>query len=290
MFQKSVIICLAAILCALSNVSCVGRASGGEQVLTVSIPPQRHLLEKIVGDKFRVNCMLEKGGSPETFEPSFSQMMELERSKAYFAIGHLPFEKIVGIRLSEIGHQPPVDTSDGIRLLEGHHHGDHSPLGESCGEIDPHIWMSPANMLVIARNMKDAVVSIDAQNRAFYEENYRRLADEIEGLRDSLSSRLMPVAGRAFLVWHPALSYFARDYHLEQVSLELAGKEAPMRFVESRLSEAKNLGAVVFLMQPNDSQQATSVTGQLDVRIVKMNPLAEDWMKELRHIAYELSK
>lgn len=280
------IVWLAVVLIGLSAVSCARRADES-RTLAVSILPQKFLLERIVGDRYPVTCMLEKGGSPETYDPAMSQMMELERCAAYFKIGNMGFEEKIGRRLEELGGIRIVDSSAGVGLIKGHRHsGD-----EDDESIDPHVWMSVANMRRIARNMTEAVSELDEANRTFYEENLRKLESELTALDDSIAARLAPVRGRAFVVWHPSLSYFARDYGLEQVSVEYDGKEAPIRFVEDRIAYAGDRGAAVFLLQAGaDSRQAAAVAGQLGIRRAEINPLAYDWIAEMKHIADELSR
>lgn len=254
----------------------------------VSILPQKYVLDRIVDGRFDVECMLEKGGSPETYEPSMSQMMKLEKCKAYFLIGNMGFEETVRKRIGELeGKVAVVNSIAGIGLIRGHHH-----LGKDEKEgIDPHVWMSAGNMRRIARNMTDAVVAADRDGAAVYEANFEKLDGELAALDEEVKATTAGAAGKAFVVWHPSLSYFARDYGLEQVSVEYDGKEAPIKYVESRIAYAKMRGASVFLMQAGtDSRHADVVAGQLGIRSAEINPLGYDWQKEMKHIADELSR
>ena len=256
-----------------------------ERSLMVSILPQKYLLDSIVGGHFRVECMLAKGGSPESYDPTMNQMMQLERCDAYFLIGNMSFENVLENRLQESGSDVRlVKSFEGIELLRGtchHHHHEEA--------IDPHVWVSVSNLRTMARTMWQAVVGLDEEHAAEYEANYRRLDARLARLQDSLSVRLQPLRGRAFVVWHPALSYFARDYGLEQVSIEFDGKETPVRFVEERLAHARSRGATVFLIQSGaDPRQAETVSRQMQVRVAEINPLGYNIEKELKTIADEL--
>ena len=202
---------------------CTKRQAVEAATITVSILPQKYFLEKITGDKFQVTCMLSKGSSPENYDPAMSSMMLLEKSTAYFFMGNLGFESAIKGKVKQFNPTIKMfDTSDGLELFVDEHH---SHNGHP--EADPHVWTSVPNVRVIARNMYDAVVALDPKNEAYYKENYRRFDQELVALHEQFSEQLDSLRGSAFIVWHPAVSYFAHDYGLEQISMEYNGKEAP---------------------------------------------------------------
>lgn len=248
--------------------------------LMVSILPQKYVLDKIADGKFAVECMLEKGESPETFDPTMSQMARLATCKAYFLIGNMSFEEKIEAYAGETSNKMAVvNSTEGIAPIYNRH-------GGNDAAIDPHVWMSVANMRKMARNMANAMASIDNANKTLYEKNFQKLDAELAAFQDSLSAQLRGHRGKAFVVWHPALSYFARDYGLEQISVEYEGKEAPVRFVENQLSHAKERGATIFFRQiGGDSRQAATVSAQLNIKSVDINPLSYEWKSEMQRIA-----
>lgn len=268
---------------AVITAACGGK-TGGKPTLMVSIPPQKFVLERIAGDKWDVECMLEKATSAESYDPEMSQMMKLERCRAYFLIGNLGFERLVADKLSDDRSKTLVNSAEGITTI-----GSHSHHGES--EADPHVWMSVENMRSVARNMAAALTEIDEANKAFYQANLQRFDSEMKALGDSLRHQLVSARGRAFVVWHPALTYFARDYGLHQISIEYEGKEAPMSFVAEKVAEAVGHHATVFFMQKGlDSRQASSISDRIGLRRVEINPLSYDWISEMKHIADEIAR
>lgn len=263
------LICFAAVMMA----ACGGKV-GGKPTLMVSIPPQKYVLERIAGDKWTVGSMIEKATSAESYDPDMSQMMDLENCRAYFVVGNLGFERLAAGKAKTV-----VDSSKGISVIDGHsHHGEM--------EADPHVWMSVENMRIVAKNMTDALVKIDSNGKDYYQANYRKLDAELAAFADSLRQVLAPVRWQAFVVWHPALSYFARDYDLEQIGIEYEGKEAPAGFVAEKMKEARKKNARVFFMQTGaGSRQAETVCTGIGLRRVEINPLSYDWKKEMRRIA-----
>lgn len=279
-------------VCMLGLTACNGggKTDGAEdaRVITVSILPQKYFLEKIVGDRFDVKCMLDKGGNPETYEPSMSYMMNLEKSDAYFMIGNLGFE--LGIRGKIKEYNPDIkvcDVSEGIDLISGSHHFN----ADDEEGIDPHVWTSVVNARVIIKNMFDDVVEIDPEHKVEYEKNYRDFDKELSEFQDSIAMRLRDVKGGAFVVWHPSLSYFARDYGLEQISLEYEGKEVPVRYLEKKVEYAVSRGPKVFFYQKGmDTNQVQTVNAQIGTRLVEINPLGYDWKSEIKKIADALGQ
>ena len=143
-----------ACLCLLAGCKPSGRTDNKDTqrpMITVSIEPLRYITERIAGDGFRIETFVPKGSSPETYEPTPEQMMKLGQSLVYFTVGDLGFERTWTDRLRQMSPEVPfVRTSEGIKLIEGHHHGS-SDTPEN--ETDPLVWTSPVHMKTIAQNI-----------------------------------------------------------------------------------------------------------------------------------------
>ena len=272
---------LVAALCAVLLHSCVGNVPESP-VITVSILPQKYFLEKIVGDKFTVSCMLNEGNNPEAYEPSMSHLINIEKSKAYFCIGYIGFEyAIVGKARANNPDLKIYNNSKGIEVLRGTH-----GTQQGQDEVDPHVWSSVRNAIKIADNMYEAVVELDPKNEDTYTANYNKLKAELENLDRQFAEMLASKQGTAFLVWHPSLSYFAHDYGLRQISIEYEGKEVPVNMLKEKIDAAKESGAkVLFIQQEFDSRQAESLNEEIGAKIVRINPMNYHWEEEMTSIA-----
>ena len=272
----------------LAMVSCGGKGDD-ERIIAVSIQPQRYLLEQLVGDHFKVVCLLAQGSNPEAYEPSMRHLMNLEKSEAYFCIGNIGFElAIVEKAKQENPELKLYDNSKDVPVIRGGH--DCEEHGHSH-EIDPHTWTSARNAVIIARNMHDALVELDPNHTADYDRNFATLKAHLEALDRELAQVLSEVPSRTFLVWHPSLSYFARDYGLTQISMEYNGKEAPVAHLKEEIDAARSSGAQVFFYQKEfDTRQIASINEQIGARLVTINPMNYEWEEELRNIAYALNK
>lgn len=280
-FMILALICLAAIA-AMILISC-GNSVQEKRMITVSILPQKFMLKKIVGDRFEISCMLNEGNNPEAYEPSMTHLMNIEHSVAYFCIGYIGFEDaIVGKAHVNNPNLKIFNTSKGVEVIRGTHF---SPEGEH-NEADPHLWTSVANAIKISQNMLAAVVELDPDNADEYTHNFNAFKSELDSLDSRIKSQLAGKQGSAFLVWHPSLSYFARDYGLRQVSLEYEGKEIPIDKLKQNIDAARESGAhVLFVQREFDSRQAETIGEELGVKMVKINPMSYNWETELENIA-----
>lgn len=264
-------------------VGCRRNAATDKPVLTVSIEPQRWLAEQLVGDRMEVRSLLGKGGNPESYEPSFNHLASLEKSRAYMTVGNLGFETSLTRKVA--ANNPElriICVSDSIDLIHAEHGGhDHG--------IDPHVWSSARNMRLMARNMLAALCELDPENAQAYETNYVALSQKIDSVDAACDSILSPARGEAFMVWHPSLSYFARDYGLTQLSLGAEGKEHSVSETRDLIERMRQTGAEVFLVQKDfDSSQAQALARE--VRTVVIDPMNYEWDAEMLHTARAIAR
>lgn len=265
--------------------SCGRSKESDKDVLVVSIEPQRYLLEQIVGDKMDVVSIVGKGADPESFDPSVSTLGLLERSKVFFTIGSGAFEANLIARLKESGADiRTVDCRNGITMIAGGAHAGGDCTHNHEHEYDPHVWTSPANMRVVAKNMYDALVEMEGGG--CHKERYDSLIARIDAVAEQMDSILRPMKGTSFLVWHPSLSYLARDYDLNQIAIGAENKELSAAAFKQKIDEARQHGSAVFFIQPDsDAGRSESVAKQTGSRMVEINPLSYDWSGEMIKIA-----
>lgn len=256
-----------------------------ENTVSVSILPQKHFVEKIAGDKFRVNVMVPGDRSPETYEPTPRQMEDLSRSKIYFQIGLLPFEHAWMEKLASAAPKMRiVDTSEGVALIaDGCGHG---CGGDHAHAADPHIWLSPRAVKVQAGHILDALVAADPENEAFYRANCEKFLAEIDSVARRIAGELAEHSGRTFLVFHPAWGYFARDYGLVQLAVEAGGKEPTSQGLKDLIDVARRESIrAVFLQRQFSTHSAETIASEIGARLERLDPLAEDWSKNMVSMA-----
>lgn len=259
--------------------------------VTVSIEPQRFFLEQIAGDKINVKTLLPNGAKPETYDLTPSQLMDLSKSHAYFMMGTLAFERTwADTYTSDHPHTNIFIMSEGIKpIITDHFHCNDNIETEEHKFIEPHTWMSIKNAKYIAENTLKGMIAIDPDNKELYQCNYDSLMSRIQNL-DNKIANLMENADTAFMIYHPALSYFARDYGLTQISIESDGKEPSPAQLKSIIEESSSMGVNVIFIQPEfDPRNAQIVSNETGAEIVQFNPLSYDWEKEISKVAEALT-
>ena len=256
----------------------------------VSIVPQKTFAEKIGGDKVNVSVMVLPGHSPHSYEPKPSQMKDIAKAQVYFKIG-IEFEKAWLPKFQSVNKtMKMVDSSEGIKRipLAEHSHGedDHHNHDEEDG-LDPHVWLSPENAEVIAKNIYDTFVEMDSKNKDYYESNYQSVLKEIAQTDKQVNDILLKTDDMAkFIVFHPSWGYFAKQYRLTQVALESGGKKPKAKHIQEIIESTKRAYYQVIVTAPEFSDKSAKViAAQSGLKVVKISPLASNWSQNLIKLA-----
>lgn len=168
------------------------------------------------------------------------------------------------------------------------HHGDehHSEDHHDHTGLDPHIWLSPALVKIQAKTILKALQVADPSHKKAYEANYNSFVADIDALDKELKQIFAGKEGLQFMVFHPAWGYIAHDYGLRQVPIEIEGKDPKPAQLKELIKHAKEEGIKVIFVQPQFStKSAKTIAGEIGGQVAFANPLAEDWMANLRMIA-----
>ena len=265
--------------------------------LTVNILPQKYFVEKIVKDKFTINVMVKPGVSPHNFEPKPSQMKSLVNSKAYFLVGD-PFEQAWMDKFKQNAKNTLfVDTTKGIEKIqmEEHNHHDEANVDAKHDEhdhsgFDPHVWLDPLLVKIQAKNIYEAMVEIDSQNGDFYKTNYEEFIKELDTLDENIKTILSPYKDKAFMVFHPSWGYFAKRYDLEQISIEIEGKEPKPNELVELIEEAKKYDIKIVFVAPQFSQKsAKTISKNINANVVEIDPLSDNWKESMLDTANQIA-
>ena len=243
--------------------------------ITVSIEPLRYFTQQIAGNRFTVVTMVPGGMSPETYEPTARQMANLNESALYMKVGQIGFERTWMAKLkSNAPHTRFIDTSEGI-----------TPAQTINGITDPHTWMSCRNARVIARNIYLALKQTDAKDSAYYKKNLQKLLTVIEQTDREVKSALAGKS-KAFLIYHPILTYFARDYQLTQIPIEEEGREPSANQLQAiiRLSRQQKV-KTLFIQKQFANRNTTIVSQDTGIPSTEINPLDYHWNLQMINIA-----
>ena len=230
--------------------------TGSEQSVLCIHYALKSIVEQIVGDDFEIQVIVPKGASPETFEPTPRQFVEINKARMIFSVGLIDFENSLINKIQD--KDKIVNLSRGIQLIEGScaHVTNRSATDAVANEgltanrpeehshahgVDPHIWTSPKALEIMARNAFDAIRTAYPDSIK-YEENYKRLIQKIEKSDERVREKINRSGLKYFIIYHPALTYLARDYGICQVAIESEGKEPSARRLAGIIRQARQDG------------------------------------------------
>ncbi len=267
-----------------------GTSEKEQTVVSVSIEPLKYFVDHLTGNALEVNVMVPAGASHGTYSPTTSQMQKLSESALYLRIGSLGYEQAFISRLNEINPtMRSIDLLDGIELIRGEpiDHGDHVHEGG----IDPHIWMSPKVMLSRLEVIRTHLTEVFPHLQSTIDANYLALHSEVERMHQQMEQLTGELTQRRFLIFHPALTYLARDYGLEQVSIEFEGKEpAPARLAQLiRDARAINI-PVIFIQEEYDVRNAEIIAAETGAAVEPISTLSYNWMETMQNLMVTLEE
>jgi zinc transport system substrate-binding protein len=273
--------------------------------LFVSIAPQEFFVRKICGDLFDVSVMVAPGADAHTFEPKPRQMIALAGASIYFAIG-VEFEKTWLDRFQAVNRDLKiVHTQNGIQKIPiaalGHQKKDaifnqvseHNDHGQAHGHsgLDPHIWLSPPLVKILARNIRDALQAVDPTHGSVYEANCQMFIAELDKLDAELRGIFRGREGLGFMVYHPSWGYFAHTYQLKQIPVEIEGKAPKPAQLQELITHAKKHDIRVIFEQPQFSaRSAELIAREIGGQVAFVDPLALHWAANLREVAQKFKK
>ena len=243
----------------------------------VTIAPLRAVVEEVTCHDFDVEILVPKGAGPETFEPTAKQLTALSNAEFVFSTGLITFEQHLTESVSE---ERLVDLSRNITLIEGScSHGHHHSHG-----VDPHIWTSPRALKTMTLNIRDAIME-RYPDSAKYATAAEELIARLDSLDDYCRSKVEESEIKSMMIYHPAYTYYARDYGIDQIAIEHDGKEPTPKRLTALSDRAKRDNIGVILLQPQYSiDKVRPIAQAAGAEVVIADPLSEDIEGEIRRI------
>ena len=155
-----------------------------------------------------------------------------------------------------------IDASQGIPLLcppedhgheedhEGHHH-----------EEDPHIWLSPANAILMAQNIHAGLCTRYPEHTDLFTDNLAALTQQLEALDHYGHQQLKTLSCRDLITFHDGFSYFANafDLHILEAVEEESGSEASARELIHLIEEVEHHSLPAIFTEKSGSVSAAGI-------------------------------
>lgn len=252
--------------------------------IAVGIVPEASFVEAVAGDLADVVTLIPPGYSPANYQPTAQEMQALSDAEIYFTL-QMPTEqanilpkigdfndsiKIIDLREAVAAVYPLLDT-DGEEILT-----------DDRDSVDPHLWLSPKRAIVMVQTIADELSAIDESNAETYQANAADYIAQLEALDSEIQQTLASVDSKTFLIYHAAYGYYAHDYGLNMVAIQIEGKQATAEEMQSVIDYAmQNNIKTVFYQEEFDSSQAETVAEGIGGSVQTVAPLSPDYIQGL---------
>nr|WP_245237902.1 zinc ABC transporter substrate-binding protein [Paenibacillus etheri] len=279
--------------------ACGPKSSGsiveGKVNVVTTFYPIYEFTREIGGDDINAINLLPVGVEPHDWTPRSQDIVNTSKAQLFLYNG-AGLEGWVPNFLKGLDSSSKVEAvevSKGIDLImtdedDGHDHGgsseedhheddaDHNSHSGDSLHTDPHTWVSPKSAIIMARNIKDSLLSVDPEHKDGYEERYNKLAERLQALDSKFEQELTKLPNHEIVVSHQAFSYLARDYGLDQHAIMGLSPDA-----EPRGQDLVNLAKLVkdegikyiFFEELVSDKLAKTLAAEAGVSTMVLNPV-----------------
>jgi zinc transport system substrate-binding protein len=274
-FRRAVLVAAFALVAA----ACTrGHPEDDRPVVAVSVPPQAWIVDRLAAGRVRVNVMIPPGAEAHSYEPTLHDLSAVSDAVLYVEVGHPKFT------FEQAWLDALLRDRRDMRIVD-------ATAGVASNADDPHVWVAPSQVRPMARNIAAALEELLPAERAAIAGRLRDIEAEIDSLDRDIRRQFEGRRGRRFFVFHPAWSYFARDYGLVQVAIEREGHEPDPKTLARVVAEARAAGVDVIFIQPQQSStSARLVAAEIGARTETIDPMAYEWSSNLRATAAKIAK
>jgi zinc transport system substrate-binding protein len=279
------VLLLALLLLAFLHSGCISqKESSGQINVATTIAPLGEFVRAVGGDRVAVAVLVPPGAEPHTYEPAPSQMREVAEADLYVENG-VGLESWMASILKVNSRMLVVDTSKGVDLI-----GRDADTSGSTIARDPHIWLSPRDAMIQVQNICDALIEVDPAGRDYYINNTEDYIAKLKALDAELNSTFAETKNKKFVVLHPAWIYFARDYGLDQISIEEEMKEPGPRYLAEvvDLAKANNI-TTVFVEPQYNPKMGEVIAKEINGRVVSIDDLAPNYIDNLLSVGEKIA-
>ncbi len=158
----------------------------------------------VAGDRLTVGALLPVGADPHSYQPTPQDAAKLSKSKVLIVNG-AEYEHFLGALLENAsGSKDPIEASAG--LLQR--------TDPQSGEVDPHLWLDPNNMIVYVENIRVGLTKFDPEGAEVYQSNASAYIDQLQELDAWINGQVTQIEPkhRLLVTNHESFGYFAEKY------------------------------------------------------------------------------
>lgn len=257
--------------------------NSGVKTIYVSIPPLAHFVEQITtsntgADTYKVVSLVSEGHNAERYIPTPKQLKALVSADIFFGIG-LSYEKNIVASIKK--------KSDTLKIyelgtaLERIYDDDHDEEIETEDYINgnPHIWMNFNNATHIIYEIYEILSSVYPTESTMLKNNHDAFHKKIVAIQQDVQHTFSSYQGRSFMIYHPVLSYYAKEFGINQISIQTENTgEASIKRVKTLYDDAISHNVTLLLLQKGyASKDAITFSKKIHAETAYITPLEKDW-------------
>ncbi len=195
----------------------VTTAQAADRVKVVTtLPVFASIAQEIGGERIDIDSLAPPNKDPHFLDAKPSYVVKLNRADVLIE-GGMGLENgwlppiLMQARNAKVmpGRAGYVNLATGIAPLEiptaaGRALGDVHPAG------NPHTWLDPRNIKIMAVNIQKHLIEVDPAGRAHYQANLRAFLQRLNDKISDWEKRGRQLKGVAVLTYHKSLSYFSK--------------------------------------------------------------------------------
>lgn len=254
-------------------------------LVSVTVPAQAWLVKQISGNSVEILTMIPEGNVPESALPGPRKLARMRQANMQIIVGHpaLFFEERYIIPLRKFD-----STTVLINMFELAK--ELQPLRKLEG-TDPHLWTSPAIMLVTANAIASRLAQLDPENTNIYQQGLQRLVARVKNIDEKIRENVQRSEFRQILVFHPAWGHFSQDYGLSQLAVEAEGKTPDPRSLVNILRKSGKQNINFIISSPGtDQRQAGIIAAQLNIDMLVIDPMSANWINMIGNLNAAIEK
>ncbi|MBQ3675218.1 MAG: zinc ABC transporter substrate-binding protein, partial [Campylobacter sp.] len=178
--------------------------------------------------------------------------------------------------------------------MNSHHDHEHDHDHEKDhdhGNLDPHIWLDPILVKTQSKNILNALCETYGEKCEKFSANFAEFEKKLDELDEFAKANLKDLKEAKFIVYHPSWGYFATRYDLEQIAIEIEGKEPKPANLAKLIEEAKEESVKVIFVAPQFSKKAAlAIASASGANVEEIDHLSGDWLNEMKKTIEIISK
>ena len=179
-----------------------------------------------------------------------------------------------------------IDSSQGVSVLECEEH--HHEEEHHHHDRDAHIWLSPANAKIMARNIAAGLSEAYPEHQTRFGFNLQQLEQRLDELEHYGQNRLKDLSCRELVTFHDGFGYFAQafDLHILEAIEEESGSEASARELKEMVGLVQEHDLPALFTEISGSASAADIiaaeTG-IQVFTLDMAMAGDDYFEAMYH-------